>query len=301
MEATPKENKGTNIPFINGNITDKNLNQSNILLLHTSDSIACKNYGISCILVEKYPYCDIAGLRCMDMDFKRYARKQDRSEEGTAYIHSPPLYTKGVKIGTLISQYGPGPPYEENKESQNFIRNCQETPFRCGKTPLIKRLREDTVKNIIYYFNKSLFSLANILKREEYFEVKKIVIPIGIGCRGVDEVWLKRYYNVITKFVHEVNFYGKKCYILITEEYFKQINKYVENNCSDEAICILNKLKSANWTNINEKWYVDEGLTKLEEGYDVPDTQRTYVLNQCHIICLFVCLCIICDYLFVCV
>ena len=76
-----------------------------------------------------------------------------------------------------------------------------------------------------------------------------------------------------------MNFYGKKCYILFTEEYFKHMNKYVENNCSDEAICILNKLKSAHWVNINENYYGAEGLTKLEEGYDVPDTQRTYVLN----------------------
>ena len=286
MDPTSKENKDINIPFINGNITDNILNQDNILLLHTSSSIACKNYGISFKLAKKYPYCDIAGLRCKDVDFKYYARKQDRSEEGTAYIHSPPLYSKGVKIGTLISQYGPGDPYEENKESQNFIRKCKETPFkRCEETPLIKRLREDTVKNRIYYFNKSLFSLAIILKREEYFEIKKIIIPIGIGRRGVDEDWLKRYYNVITKFVHEMNFYGKKCYILVTEEHFKHIDKYVENNCSDEAICILNKLKSSHWVNINEDWRYeltyngDEDLTKLEKGYDVPDTQRTYVSN----------------------
>ena len=112
MEGTSKENKGINIPFINGNITDNMLNQNNILLLHTSTSITCKNYGIACKLVEKYLYCDIAGLRCKDVDFKHYARKQDRSEEGTAYIHSPPLYTKGVKIANLISQYGPGSPYE---------------------------------------------------------------------------------------------------------------------------------------------------------------------------------------------
>ena len=73
-------------------------------------------------------------------------------------------------------------------------------------------------------------------------------------------MWLKRYYNVITKFVHEMNFYGKKCYILITEEYFKQMNKYVENNCGDEAICILNKLKSAYWVNINDNCNGDEGF-----------------------------------------
>ena len=164
METTSQENKDINISFINGNITDDILNQDNILLLHTSTSIACRNYGISSKLVEKCPYCDIAGLRCKDVDFKYYARKQDRSEEGTAYIHSPPLYSKGVKIGTLISQYGTGEPYEKNKETQNFIRGCQETPFRrCEETPLIKRLREDTVKNRIYYFNKSLFYLANIV------------------------------------------------------------------------------------------------------------------------------------------
>ena len=235
MGHPPKTNRRVNIPRLNRYITDDKLNRDEILLVHTTNSIGCKNYGNSSKLVEKYPYCDIAGLRCMDTDLKYIAREQDRSEEGTCHIHSPPLYSKGPKIGTLITQYGLGSPYEENKITQKIIRKCEDTS-------LIHHLRMDTIENRISYFNRSLFFLATLLKKEEYFEIKKIILPIGIGRGVVDDIWLKKYYNIITKFVYEMNFYGKKCYILVKKSHFKDINNYVKNNCSDVGISILEDL-----------------------------------------------------------
>ena len=97
--------------------------------MHNTNAIGCKNYGISSDLVKKYPYSQIAGLRYTDADLRYIAREQDRSEEGTCYIHSPPLYSKGSKIATLITQHGLGNPYEENKLSQKIVRNCEQESF----------------------------------------------------------------------------------------------------------------------------------------------------------------------------
>ena len=68
MGDPPETNRRVNISCINRYITDDKLNQGEILLVHSSNTIGCKNYANSSKLVEKYPYCDIAGLRCMDTD-----------------------------------------------------------------------------------------------------------------------------------------------------------------------------------------------------------------------------------------
>ena len=229
----------------------------------------------------------------MDTELKSNAKEQDRNEEGTCHIHSPPLYSKGPKIATLITQYGLGSPYEVNKITQKIIRKCEETS-------LIHHLRMDTIENRLSYFNRSLFFLASLLKKKkEYFEIKKIILPICIGRGVVDDIWLKKYYIIITKFVYEMNFYGKKCYNLVKKSHFKTINNYVKNNCSDVAISILEDLKSAPWEDIDGRWYNElmhdkeveildfmklenmyfTGTYTYKNGYDVPDTQSAYVLN----------------------
>ena len=135
-----QQNKNFNILCIKGYITDEKLNQDEVFLVHSTNDIGCKNYGISSDLVEKYPYCDIAGFRYTDIDLRCVAREQDRSEEGTCYINSPPLYGKGPKIATLITQYGLGNPYEENKLAQKIVRNCEQESF-------VHHLRMDTIDN----------------------------------------------------------------------------------------------------------------------------------------------------------
>ena len=156
----------------------------------------------------------------------------------------------------------------------------------------------DTIGNRLTYFNRSLFLLGRMMKQIEYINTKKIILPIGIGRGGVDEIWLNRYYDVITKFIEEMNFYGKKCYFLVKKSYFKAIDNYVTKNCSDKSISVFKNLKSTQWKDIDKTWY-DEliydkevellDLVKLgcvsgsriitcDEGYDVPDTQRAHVM-----------------------
>ena len=129
MDIHQQQNHNHNIHLINGYISDENLNQDEVLLVHSINAVRCKNYGLIADLVEKYPYCDIAGFCYMDVDVRYVAMEQDRSEEGTYYINSPPLYRKGPKIATLVTQYGLGKPYKKNKLSQKIVRNCAQESF----------------------------------------------------------------------------------------------------------------------------------------------------------------------------
>ena len=51
------------------------------------------------------------------------AREIDRSPEGLCLIHTAPLYIKRPNIATLVTQYGLGKPYEENRLAQKIVRN----------------------------------------------------------------------------------------------------------------------------------------------------------------------------------
>ena len=185
MDRYEKQDTRFNVCRMNGYITDEKLNQDEILLVRNTTAIGCKNYGISSDLVKKYSYSDIAGLRCIDTDLRYIAREQDRSEEGTCYIHSPPLYSKGPRIATLITQYGLRNPYEENKLAQKIVINCEQESFA-------HHLRVDMIENRLTYFNRSVFLLGRMMKQIEYINIMKIILPIGIGRGSVDEIWLNR-------------------------------------------------------------------------------------------------------------
>ena len=102
-------------------------------------------------------------------------------------VHSAPLYMKGPKIATLFTQFGLGKPYEENGLAQKIVRNC-------GQESFVKRLRQDTSDNRLIHFNKALKSLSVSLKNNAYPDTNKAILPIGIGCSGVGDKWLCRYY-----------------------------------------------------------------------------------------------------------
>ena len=104
-------------------LSDEKLNQEEVLLVHAINSVGCKNYGLTADLVEKYPYSETAGARYCDSDLKCIAREKDRSPEGLCLVRSAPLYMKGPKIATLVTQFGLGKPYEENGLAQKIVRN----------------------------------------------------------------------------------------------------------------------------------------------------------------------------------
>ena len=137
------------------------------------------------------------------------------------------------------------------------------------------------------------------MKNTEYINVKKIILRIGIGQGVVNELWINRYYEVIKKFAHEMYFYGKKCYILINKTHFNAVGEFVAKNCNDKARSSFKELKALQWKDIDETWINDKEVDPFDhiikfanksstttsdaithdESYDVPDTQRAYVLN----------------------
>ena len=54
----------------------------------------------------------------------------------------------------------------------------------------------DTIENRLIYFDISPFPLGRMMKQIEYIRIKKIILPIGIGRGGVDEIWLNRFYAI---------------------------------------------------------------------------------------------------------
>ena len=139
--------------LINGYVSDDKLNQEEVLLVHAINSAGCKTYGLAANLVDKYPYSVTAGSRYCDSNLKCIAREKDRSPEGSCLIRSAPLYMKGPKIASLVTQFGLDRPYEENRLAQKIVRNCGEESF-------IKHLRHDTSENRLIHFNNALKTLS---------------------------------------------------------------------------------------------------------------------------------------------
>ena len=219
FQKKPSISKKTNIRLINAHITDEKLNQEEILHVHTINSVGCKNYGLTADLVEKYPYCDLAGVRYCDSDLKCIARVIDRSPESLCLVRSAPLYLKGPKIETLVTQYGLGKPYEKNGLTQKIVRSC-------GQESFVHHLRHDTSDNRLIHFNAALKTLSDTLKNNAYPDTNKAILPIGIGRSVVDECWLCRY-EIIKKSARDLSHTGIHCYIAVRKPYIYTIEKFV--------------------------------------------------------------------------
>ena len=172
-------------------------------------------------------------------------------------VRSAPLYIKGPKIASLVTQFGLGRPYEENRLAQKIVRNC-------GQESFVKRLRQDTSENRLIHFNKALKSLSVSLKTNTYQDTNKVILPIGIGCSGVSEKWLCRYYEIIKKFAQDLSHSGIHCYIAVRKQHLYAIDIYVSKRCSQKSQLQLKELKSLAWKDVDEKWF-NELINKKEE------------------------------------
>ena len=236
--------------LINGYVSDEKLNQEEVLLVHAINSVGCKNYGLTADIVDKYPYAETAGRRYCDSDLKCIAREEDRTPEGSCLIRPAPLYIKGPKIASLVTQFGLGRPYEENRLAQKIVRNC-------GQESFAKHLRHDTSDNRLIHFNSALKSLSASLKTSTYQDTNKVVLPIGIGCSGVSEKWLCRYYEIIKKFAQDISHKGIHCYIAVRKQHLYAIDRYVSKRCSQKAQLQLKELKSLAWKDVDDRWFND--------------------------------------------
>ena len=243
--------------LINAYLSDDKLNQEEVLLVHAINSVGCKNYGLAADLVDKYPYSETAGGRYCDSNLKCIAREEDRTPEELCLVRSAPLYIKGPKIASLVTQFGLGRSYEENRLAQKIVRNC-------GQESFLKRLRQDTSENRLIHFNKALKSLSVSLKTNAYQDTNKVILPIGIGCSGVSEKWLCRYYEIIKKFAQDLSHSGIHCYIAVRKQHLYAIDRYVSKRCSQKSQLQLKELKSLAWKDVDEKWFIDL-INKKEE------------------------------------
>ena len=103
------------------------------------------------------------------------------------------------------------------------------------------------------YFYKSLQELKIILGSSDNSEIKKVVLPIGIGTGLVNQRWLYTYYQVIKKFAADISTLGKECFIAVKKPYLYSTEKYVSKVCDDESRVQFNELKNLPWNDIDEK------------------------------------------------
>ena len=176
------------------NISDEVFNKDNICLVVNQNSISLKNFGRCSTLAEKYTYGDVAGTRKSCPHRRFCCREEDQSQEGDVHLKSPPLYTEGPAIATLITQFGIGGPIEENDVGKNIMKRNKTTDKKFNS-----RLAADTLKNRVGYFNRSIYALKNRVTRSEFDHIKKIIIPAGIARSGeVDDIWLRNYFPIIS-------------------------------------------------------------------------------------------------------
>ena len=120
----------------------------------------------------------------------------------------------------LVTQYGLGKPYEENRLAQKIVRNC-------GQESFVGHL-QDTSDNRFIHYNKALQTLSGILKNNVHPDISKVILPIGIGHSLVDKQWLCRYHELIKKFAHEISYSGVQCYIAVRKPYLNAIDKFAK-------------------------------------------------------------------------
>ena len=301
--------KKPEISLINCNLSDEKLNKDDTLLVYGHNAIGCKNFGIAKDIVDKYPYSDVAGLRNKDTMTTYIAAEENRGREGSCIINSPPLYIKGPKTATLISQYGFSKSIENNPITQKIVKRCKQMSY-------VRHLQADTQDNRLNYFNKCLFSLARkVTDDSEFTDIKNIILPLGIGRGIVDEFWLCYYFPIINQFAHDISMYGKKCYLAVKEPYFYYLEKNVnddDDNFSNKAKCVFQTLSDLPWQDdlndcggypkddgntvsakteeeLNQMFFNNSVCSVLNDGYDsdvddtiitgqdVPDTQFRYL------------------------
>ena len=261
----------TNPKLMYASITDEVFNNPKTCLLVNQNSISYRNFGRCASIVEKYFYADVAGLRQPCPHLKYCCTPEFRDIEGNVVIKSPPLYRNGPVVATLITQYGIGSPLEDNKIAKDIIENAPDTAIRT-------RLKEDTEKNRVSYFNRAVYKLKVQLERDEFKDVKKVVFPIGIARGGnADNVWLTQYLPIINCFSNDMARLNKDVVLLVNETYMNILSRLFINRSDYVASCFHN-LKNLDVINVCDfDKSVDYNLSFDNE--DVPDSLREYIIS----------------------
>ena len=217
-------------------ISEDKYNNEDVLIVVSSSSVTCKNFGLTRDVVQKYPYADVAGNRRPPCTWYNTAMLEDRSPEGSVYINQPPIYRSGPTVATLITQYGVGKPVEENPYAKQIIE-------RSGDVLYTSRLENDSLQNRIIYFDKCLLKLASYLKNSEFNHIKRVIIPAGIGRQGkMDNIWLTEYLPILGNFAGDIQQMSKQCIVLTSDEYLKFTENRVKNTQNENLINCVKQL-----------------------------------------------------------
>ena len=233
-----KQNFTPHFKLAHERISSEIFDRKHVCIVIPSNSITCKNFGIVRDVVQKYPYGDVAGLRYSHTTWGNIAVLEDRSPEGSVHINQPPIYRReGATIATIITQYGMGECVEENVRAKQIVETSDDILYT-------SRLKCDTLQNRIIYFDNSLFNLSRQLKKPEFDHIRQVVIPAGIGRRGkMDNIWLTRYFPIITNFALDIYQCGKMCIILTSDDYLKFTENRIRKTCNDTLNTCIDKLK----------------------------------------------------------
>ena len=202
------------------NVADEILNSTSTCIILNTNAVSFKNFGRLASIVEKYPYADVAGRRQPSETIDFYARKEDIGVEGEAVVSTPPVYSEGPTVITLVSQFGIGRPINENKIAKKMSEKCPDSEIR-------KKLKADTEVNRISYFKDCIQNAKS--KLEKMNDVKKIVIPVGISRSGnADPCWLCEYLPSIHELANEMNKLKKEVIIAASETYMNSLAEEYE-------------------------------------------------------------------------
>ena len=211
----------SNLKIYAGSLTDPVFASRRSCIVVPCNSLTLKNYGSTRVVVEKYPYGDVAGLR-QPIPGGSIACYRDRQLPGQIIVKRPEpiefppaqlldensqrllekkIFENGEKphICTIIPQYCIGEPIDCNNSISSSMLNQEE--FEVVK----EQIRGDTRFNRVLYFQRCLNKLAKLIKTGK-LDVKNVVFPIGIGHGGcsLKTYWLKKYIPLINYFSKQV-------------------------------------------------------------------------------------------------
>ena len=224
-------------------LNDDLFDKGDVCLVVSQNSVSYRNFGCTKDITEKYTYADVAGLREADEVLKSYAKYECRDAEGSVHLKNPKTYAAGPVVGTLITQYGIGRPFENNNISQKITKYCQDEA-------VTSHLTSDTEENRVHFFKRAIFNLAKLLCSIDYYHIKKIIFPCGIGHSGkVDNIWLVKYLPIIYTFASDMNKFNKEVILTLTQA--SQLDELYENRKDYAAQC-YKKLKQLSFLTNSE-------------------------------------------------
>lgn len=170
---------------ISGRLCDAVHRNRRVALVYAINSIACDAFGVARDLANTYSYEKSYNRRKRLYSLQR-AEIASRDIPGELIIHSPPEGENSPYLVACVTQFGTGPPLEQNNYAKRAVTFSHDMHYVNG-------LSSDTVVNRREYFLSCMKKLSTVLMAHP--EIETILIPEGMGCRGEKkmEEW-KLYY-----------------------------------------------------------------------------------------------------------